>query len=353
MAADKTKKELNINDYEMAAFTNTYTTEMLKDISKHSNAITTALSSIAKNYEKVIFNLYWIYKTKSYVSFGYDSIIAYAAEKFGFKKSSTYDFITLAERFGNNDFTAFDTKYKDYEHSKLSLIADKSDSEIDELEIKPDMSFKEIKALVKKHDSSNKSIHNYVDNDSGSDLEKPDFQESLVIKNNEISLFESAQSADDDSITNSFDIYDRFVLDELRTLIVNDYLDNQYWMHMHHKNIKITSIVTIEKKYIYQAVSNGVSVIFTGRDFFEFSVTHACLNKMYIKRNANLTVKLSVGDKFKKEVFDGQYNEISEDLIYKILGLYYETGDFSTSGKLVIEINNIADKYKKEGGKDT
>lgn len=365
MADNKTKKELKIDDYEFASVTNTYTPEMLKDISKHSNAIASALSSIAKNYEKVIFNLYWIYKTKSYISFGYDSIITYASEKFGFKKSSTYDFIILAERFGNDDFTAFNTKYKDYEHSKLSLIADKSDTEIESLELKPDMSVKEIKALVKKHDSIINAVQDSADNESGSDSEKSDFQEKLVIKkNNEISLPGSAQSDAYDSINEfdnaiqskkvrSFDVYDKFLLDILCSSVLNDYLDNHYWIHMHHKNVDVVSTVVIEKKYIYKAVTTGISVMFSGKDFTEFSITHACLNKMYIKRNADLTVKLFVGDKFKKEVFDGLYNEISEDLIYKILGFYYETGDFSTSGKLVIEINNIADKDKKEGGKDT
>lgn len=353
MAEDKIKKELNINDYEMAAFTNTYTTEMLKDISKHSNAITTALNSIAKNYEKVIFNLYWIYKTKSYISFGYDSIITYASEKFGFKKSSTYDFITLAERFGNDDFTAFDAKYKDYEHSKLSLIADKSDIEIESLELKPDMSVKEIKALVKKHDSSNKSIQDSVDNESGSDSKKPDSQESLVINDNEVSLPES-----DDSFSLSILDYEAYKPNKFYDLkkyeyvswsddcYIYDYIDN----HMNLINDYITyddgrnGILDVEsnsKHYAYKAV------FFDDRKLVRFFVggfvVDITLERLEYEKRLRNGYLVTVYQN-EKEV---------ESVKFKTLGSSLSDYFIKYSDcKITITLNN-SNENEKKGGKDT
>ena len=351
--ADNKKKELNVNDYELASVTNAYTPEMLKDISKHSNAITSALSSIAKNYEKVIFNLYWIYKTKSYVSFGYDSIITYASEKFGFKKSSTYDFITLAERFGNDDFTAFDTKYKGYEHSKLSLIADKSDTEIESLELKPDMSVKEIKALVKKHDSINKSIQDSVDNESCIDLEKPDSQESLVINDNEVSLPESVDNSSLSVL--DYEAYKPYKVYNLKNFeyiswsdnpVIYDYIDN----HMNLINDYITyddgrnGIIDIEsnsKHYAYKAV------FFDDRKLVRFFVggyvVDITLERLeYEKRLINgylITVYQN-----EKEVESVKFKTLGSSLSDYFIK-YHDC-------KITITLNNSNDN-KEEGGKDT
>lgn len=349
MAENKTKKELNINDYEMAAFTNTYTSEMLKDISKHSNAITTALNSIAKNYEKVIFNLYWIYKTKSYISFGYDSIITYASEKFGFKKSSTYDFITLAERFGNDNFTAFDVKYKDYEHSKLSLIADKSDTEIESLELKPDMSVKEIKALVKKHDSINKSVQNSVDNESGSDLEKPDSQESLVIKdNNEVSLSESVDITDYSSFKpiECFDLLNKESYGWAFSQVVNDYLDNHMFVN--------SGLVTYEEKQVINVPTNIEFLGYTAVFFDDKYVVRFFWNNVVI----DVALKRLEREKFQRigylitVVYQGEINKRKE--VYKFIDMdvinkyFIEYPDC----KITITLNN-SNENEKEGGKDT
>ena len=353
MADNKTKKELNVNDYELASVTNAYTPEMLKDISKHSNAITSALSSIAKNYEKVIFNLYWIYKTKSYVSFGYDSIITYASEKFGFKKSSTYDFITLAERFGNKDFTAFDSKYKDYEHSKLSLIADKSDTEIESLELKPDMSVKEIKALVKKHESASKSVQDSVDNESGIDSEKPDFQESLVINDNEVSLPESA--ADSSLSVLDYKLYKPDEYFDLRDnksygfefrQVITDYLDNHMTLdaknNITYDTNDILEVSATSKHTDYKVVFFDDEEVI--RFFFSNKVFDVSFNRLEIDKVCKNGF-LITAYQGKKKIESRKWEFINTSYIKDYLRIYPDC-------KITITLNNSNDN-KEEGGKDT
>ncbi|MBD5493984.1 MAG: hypothetical protein HDR12_06320 [Lachnospiraceae bacterium] len=352
MADNKTKKELKIDDYDFAAFIKQYTPEMLKDISKHSNAITSALSSIAKNYEKVIFNLYWIYKTKSYVSFGYDSIITYASEKFGFKKSSTYDFITLAERFGNKDFTAFDAKYKDYEHSKLSLIADKSDTEIESLELKPDMSVKEIKALVKKHDSASKSVQDSVDNESGIDSEKPYFQESLVINDNEVSLPESA--ADSFLSVLDYESYkpdDCFYLNDNKKYgwalnqIVKDYIEN-------HMDL-VSGIITYEHDYLIEVSSTleraSYKAVFFDNECVVRFFFGTCIYDVSFRRLESEKLD-SIGYLF--TVHNGEGKDISTKWGFINIDYIQDKLKQYPDCKITITLNNSNDN-KEEGGKDT
>lgn len=130
-----------------------YSTEMLKELDKHYKAVKQALSGIDKSFEKVIFNLYWIYENNGYKATGCDTIVDYASKYFDFQKSSTYSFINVAERFGKRDeaghiLAEFDEKYKEYSSSKLSILLDLSDEEIETLEIKPTMSVRDIRKKV-------------------------------------------------------------------------------------------------------------------------------------------------------------------------------------------------------------
>ncbi|MDD6811689.1 MAG: hypothetical protein PUD93_07490 [Lachnospiraceae bacterium] len=136
-----------------------YSAEMLKELEKHSKVIKTALSALDKNMEKIVFNLFWIYETHTFKAMGCDSIADYALKQFDFQKTSTYNFIAIADRFGKRDekghhVGVFDEKYKDFSTSKLSLLTELTDIEIEQLEIKPTMSVREIKKIVK----------NYLDN---------------------------------------------------------------------------------------------------------------------------------------------------------------------------------------------
>lgn len=178
-----------------------YSREMVEHVKVHTSYIASALKDISKNYEVIIFNLYWVYRTNSYKALGCDSIFDYALLWFDFRKSTVYKFIDIAERFGNEGYTAFDSKYKGYSISKLSLLSDKSDSEISSMPIAPDMSVREIKKIIKSYVDAFGSGSSISDNDN-SDAEpkqqesKPDGQKAFAIDGNEVSLPETSSGLD-------------------------------------------------------------------------------------------------------------------------------------------------------------
>lgn len=133
-----------------------YSPEMLKELDKRSKNIRFAITRMDVDIEKASINLYWIYSTKAYKAMGHDSIIDYALAEFDIAKSTTYNYITLAERFGHRSeddkllFDGFDEKYKSYSSSKLNLLAPLTDDEIDDLLIGPEMSVRDIKKKIKR-----------------------------------------------------------------------------------------------------------------------------------------------------------------------------------------------------------
>ncbi len=149
------KEELKQNT---SACPDIYSREMLKELEKRVKAVKTALSGIDKNFEKVAFNLYWIYANKMYKAMGCESIIDYAEKAFDFGKTTTYSFISVVERFAadledNYSPGSIDEKYRGFSVSKLSLLVKLTDDEISSLGILPIMSVREIKRLVKDYEN--------------------------------------------------------------------------------------------------------------------------------------------------------------------------------------------------------
>lgn len=178
--------------------TDIYSKEMLNELQRRVRIVKTALNSVEKSMEKVAFNLYWIYANKAYKAMGCESITDYAFQKFDFQKTTTYSFINIVERFAvrNEDGSvgeSFDTKYKDYSSSKLSVLVNLTDEQIEESGITPDMSVRDIKKLVRKinDDDISVSSENAVTGRTAvTDTESagPDTQYSVVVKDNELSL---------------------------------------------------------------------------------------------------------------------------------------------------------------------
>lgn len=133
-----------------------YSPEMLKELDKRTKNIRFAITRMDLDVEKASVNLYWIYSTKAYKAMGHESIIDYALAEFDIAKSTTYNYITLAERFGRRGeddsflFDGFDEKYKSYSSSKLNLLAPLTDEDIEYLNIKPGMSVRDIKKKIKR-----------------------------------------------------------------------------------------------------------------------------------------------------------------------------------------------------------
>ena len=159
--------------------------------------------------EKVALNLYWIYSNKAYKAIGCESITDYALNTFDLGKSTTYSFINLIERFAirlEDDTVSdkLDDKYKGYSFSKLSLLTDLSDEQIEGLDITPDMSVRDIKKLLKKADSDAVTLPDKKEPPEKPEDTSPDTQGTMTTKDDEVSVPEAETDIDDDDSTTGY-----------------------------------------------------------------------------------------------------------------------------------------------------
>lgn len=194
---------MDIETLDTALQAGIYTPEALKECEKRSEIIRSELKNIEKSYVKIAFHLYWIYSTKIYRAYACESITDYAASAFGFSKSTTYNYISLVERFGKRNkegvlepgVNSLEKEYKDFSYSQLLPLVELSDEEIGQA-IVPSMSVRDIKKMVKAVEKSRDSSGTLPD-DSGSaacpepDGTEPDGQEVLVADGNELVLPDS------------------------------------------------------------------------------------------------------------------------------------------------------------------
>lgn len=136
----------------VAMSTDAFSKEVLTEFHKRTKAIKTAIGKIDTSFESIAFNLHWINAKQAYKSEGFGNITDYAAEAFGYQKTTCYSLISVVDRFAKRDekgalLEAFDDRVKGYSVSKLSLMVNLTDSEIDSL--KPTMSVRDIKSFVK------------------------------------------------------------------------------------------------------------------------------------------------------------------------------------------------------------
>lgn len=129
-----------------------FSKEVLTEFQKRTKAIRNSIGKIDSSFETIAFNLHWINAKQAFKAEGYPSIVEYASEQFGYQKSTCYSLIAVVDRFAKHDekgaiMEAFDDRVKGYSVSKLSLMCNLTDSEIDSLN--PSMSVREIKKFVK------------------------------------------------------------------------------------------------------------------------------------------------------------------------------------------------------------
>lgn len=333
LTATDDKIGISAHDYD----SNVYSPDMLKELEKRSSSIKTALTIIDRNFEKITFDLYWIYKNDAYKCMGFESIIDYAENHFGFKKSTTYNFIRLAERFGkpceDKNLICFDDKYKDYSSSKLSLLIDKSDSEIESMEIKPDMSVSEIKKQIKKHDAVSSLPDSLYNPDASKN--NSDAQEELVIDNNEVSLPDTSSDFLDFDVFKPDEFFDidcgRIYISDLIEIIreyANKYYDNfipEVDGALQHKKYKVVRFT--ESRHILRIF------IFDGKNISVYDVSYY----FFIKEKLNsfgLILTASVG---KKKL--GECCYINLNYIYDMLYQYPDC-------KITISLSNNKNTLK-------
>lgn len=132
--------------------TDAFSKEILTEYQRRTKAIKSSISRIDSSFESIAFNLHWINTKQAFKAEGYPTIVEYAAEKFGYQKSTCYSLIAVVDRFAERDEKgalkeSFEKRVKDFSVSKLSLMVNLTESEIASL--KPTMSVREIKKFVK------------------------------------------------------------------------------------------------------------------------------------------------------------------------------------------------------------
>lgn len=148
-AMNKAKKE---EASAVAMSTDAFSKEVLTEFHKRVKTIKDSIGKIDTGFEKIAFNLHWINSKQAYKSEGFDSIVKYAESAFGYQKTTCYSLIGVVDRFAKRDekgcfLESFDDRVKGYSVSKLSLMVNLTDAEIDTLN--PGMSVRDIKTFVR------------------------------------------------------------------------------------------------------------------------------------------------------------------------------------------------------------
>lgn len=146
------KAEEKKEDTAVAMSTDAFSKEVLTEFQRRIKAIKASIGKIDSSFETIAFNLHWINAKQAFKVEGYPTIIEYAADHFGYQKSTCYSLIAVVDRFAKRDekgalIESFDERVKGYSVSKLSFMCNLTDSEIDSL--KPTMSVRDIKKFVK------------------------------------------------------------------------------------------------------------------------------------------------------------------------------------------------------------
>ncbi len=141
--------------------------------------INDALSAVKKSFLKIAFALEWIDTTRAYELDGYENIESLAKDRFGIGRTSVYNYIHVARRFGagrnvdTGEITGLDEAYKAYSPTQLIILYDSgiTNGQIKDIGITPALTCAEIKSLVKSRGlTSDKPKNNTPDNgtsDSG------------------------------------------------------------------------------------------------------------------------------------------------------------------------------------------
>lgn len=198
--------------------TDVFSKEMLTEFRKRSKAIKDSIGKIDDNFEKIAFNLHWINRKQAFKSEGFSSIVEYAQNTFGYQKTTCYSLISVVDRFAKRDdkgnmLESFDDRVKGFSTSKLSLMVNLTDTEIDSLN--PGMSVREIKDFVKslvakplpplpEGNSGTDSARTDNNDDNVLDVESKDVTRQLLISCKGRNYYDAKIDKIDDFITRVF-----------------------------------------------------------------------------------------------------------------------------------------------------
>ena len=170
-------------DTAVVMSTDAFSKEILTEFQRRTKAIRKNIGAIDSSFETIAFNLHWINAKQAFKADGYATIAEYADDQFGYQKTTCYSLIAIVDRFAKRDekgalMESFDDRVKGYGASKLSLMCNLTDAEIDSLS--PSMSVREIKKFVK--GLMGKSLPELSEGDGGAEGENDrDTEDGSVI----------------------------------------------------------------------------------------------------------------------------------------------------------------------------
>lgn len=129
-----------------------FSDETVEEIHRREDRIISCASKIDSSFWTIAFDLYWMNKKKAYLIQSYYDIVTYSEKMFGYGKTTCYSLIAVVDRFAkrNEDGSIIEAPgdlAKDYSVSKLELMVNLTDDQINQL--KPSMSVREIKKFIK------------------------------------------------------------------------------------------------------------------------------------------------------------------------------------------------------------
>ena len=131
--------------------------EFCKEMLTRCNNIQTELCKIESSYEKIAFDLYYIYSQKGYEVLGYKNIYDLAKDKFDIARGTAHSYVTTVKKFAKRDNSGavlpeIEDSYKGFTPSQLSVMCSMDEKQISY--VTSDMSVRDIKKLSKGDDSS-------------------------------------------------------------------------------------------------------------------------------------------------------------------------------------------------------
>lgn len=128
-----------------------YSAEFITEIKKHSASIRNELKKVEGAFNKIAFNLYWIYKNEGFKPLGYKNVYDFVKVEFGIAKGTCNGFINVVEKFGKRIdgkvTEEIDDNFKDFKSSQLLLMTNLSDVDLQSLSA--DMSVRDMKKKIK------------------------------------------------------------------------------------------------------------------------------------------------------------------------------------------------------------
>lgn len=172
------------------------------------------INDVANSFCYIGFLLYECRENEYYKEKNYKSVVEYAEKELGFKKSTTYNFISVCERFSqrmyNRPSMQLDPKFRVFSFRKLVQMCSIKNLDILE-QITPDHTVKEIIEIKKNSTRVEKNVSSKVPESPISGQMQVDDKSNIVEVNFEQVVSDPASAVKDFSTTIQF-VYDEKVM---------------------------------------------------------------------------------------------------------------------------------------------